>query len=108
MAGNQLSGRSAKTFADPEKQFSRNILRSRSDLSEDRIVSIQKLVIELGMKNFAGAFLELTYVHEHSVHGIDGSREGEISDVISANPKSSRSLRPESFQVLSLAPAGDE
>src|SRR6266496_4822243 len=88
-------------------ELSRNVLSRRRNLTERRVILIEKFVIETLAHNFAGALFDFTDVDEHSIAWIDRSGKNKIRDVIAAGAVARVGLRTEGSQVFPVTPTAN-
>src|SRR2546430_7820528 len=81
-----------------------NVLGSRRNITESRVVLVQKLVIETCAHNFGGALFDFADVNQHSCCWIDRPGKNEIGDIITTAPIARVRFRAKSAEVFSVAP----
>jgi hypothetical protein len=85
-------------------ELSRYVLSRRRNVTERRVILVEKFVIETLAHNFAGPLFDFTDVDEHSIAWVDRSGKNKICYVIAAGTVASIGLRAEGSQVFAVTP----
>src|SRR6266550_3437093 len=85
-------------------ELSRNVLSRRRNVTERRVILIEKLVIETLAHDFAGALFDFTDVDEHSIAWINRPGKNKIRDVIAPGSVLRLRFRAEGGEVFAVTP----
>src|SRR4029077_1179974 len=107
MTGNKFCDAIREQRCDINVELPRNIFGSRWNITEGRIVLVQKLVIKPLPHNPARALLDFADVNQHSGSRIDGAGENEIGDVIATASVARFRFGTKDGQIFVVAPFGN-